>query len=61
MQVTIIETKTGKVINQYSIMLRGLNCTPTEDEYIAEAWSSAVEDKLVNSDNRAEYSFSLSE
>jgi hypothetical protein len=61
MQVTIFEAKTGKVIGIYPIFLSGLNYTPTEEEYLSEAWNFAVEDKLVDVNNRAEYSFRVSE
>lgn len=59
MDVLIIETKTGKLIAKLSIILRGMNYMPSEQEYFTEAWRCAVEDKTVNPNRRDEYSFQL--
>lgn len=61
MQVAIIEIKTGKVVGLYPILVGGQNYTPTEEEYISEAWRCAVDDELVDADSRTKYRFSLSE
>jgi hypothetical protein len=58
MKVTIIENKTRKVVASYTINLRGINYTPSDEEYFSEAWRCAVEDQLVDADSRSKYSFS---
>ena len=59
MEVEIIEIKTGEVACRYTINLRGLNYTPTQDEYFSEAWKCAVEDGEVDADSRDKYGFNL--
>ena len=59
MEVEIIEIKSGKVVCKYTINLRGLNYTPTQDEYFSEAWKCAVEDGEVDADSRDKYGFNL--
>lgn len=53
----IIEEETGHVIAIVPITLQGLNYTPSEDEYIADAWRSAVSDLLVDDGDREKYIF----
>lgn len=60
MHVTIIETKTGRVVGRYPVTLGALNYAPSEDEYVSEAWDAAVEDKAVDANDRTKYSFSVS-
>lgn len=59
MNVLITETKTGKLAATIPIHMAGLNYTPSEQEYFAEAWQSAVEDKTVDPTRHDEYSFKL--
>lgn len=61
MNVTIVETKTGKVIGTFPVHLSGQNYTPTKEEYISMAWKCAVDDNLVDDERRAEFSFTISE
>jgi len=57
MNVAIVETKTGKVVATIPVNLRGLNYTPSELEYFAAAWDSAVEDGTVDPKSKANYTF----
>lgn len=59
MDVSIIETKTGKLVATLPIILQGMNYTPSEEEYFTEAWRCAVDDKAVDPNRRDEYSFQL--
>jgi hypothetical protein len=59
MKVEIINKKTNQPLATISLSLRGLNYTPTEDEYWNEAWQTAVSDKLVEGVNRKDCSFRL--
>ena len=59
MNVHIIEKDTGHVIATIPVTLQALNYTPSEDEYIAEAWRCAVSDRLVGDGDREEYAFRL--
>jgi hypothetical protein len=58
MVVQITETKTGEQIALLSITLDGSPGQP-EAEYFDEAWRCAVEDGLVDPDNRAAYTFEV--
>ena len=58
-EVLIIEIKTEKLVGTYPIRLDGLNYTPSEDEFRTEAWKCAVEDGVVNADEREKYRFHL--
>ncbi len=60
MDVSIIENDSGKVIASYQINLNGLNYAPTEEEYYSEAWKCAVDDKVVDSEDRNKYSLNIS-
>lgn len=59
MDVTIIETKTGKLAAKLPVVLRGLDHSPSEQDYFEMAWQCAVDDKTVDPDRRDEYSFQL--
>ena len=48
MDVPIIETKTGKPVGTIPIILHGMNDTPTEQEYFAEAWRCGSDDRTVD-------------
>jgi hypothetical protein len=61
MEVSIIENETAKVAASYTINLGGLNYTPRDEEYFSEAWRCAVEDGIVDADNRSKYSFRLNQ
>lgn len=55
MDVQVIEVETGRLLATYPISLGGLNYKPSEQEYFAEAWRCAVEDKLVDADRPKQY------
>jgi len=57
MKVSIIEKETGKEICRYPIVQKGLNYTPSEEEYFSGAWQTAVDDKVVDAKNRDKYKF----
>ena len=59
MDVLIIETRTGRRIASIPVVLHGMNYTPTEQEYLAEAWRCAVDDGIVEAARCDEYSFQL--
>lgn len=59
MKVLIIDTKAGKVDASILISIGGLNYTPTMEEYFADAWKSAVDDRLVDPNRKHEYKFEL--
>jgi len=59
MIVHVVEIKTGKIAAAIQINLGSLNSIPSEQEFFAEAWRCAVEDKSVDPDRREEYSFRL--
>jgi hypothetical protein len=59
MNVQIIETKSGKVVATIPVNLRGLNYEPTEGEFFEEAWRCAVDDRAVDENDRADYTFRL--
>jgi hypothetical protein len=57
--VLIIETKTNSLAATIPISMGALDYTPSEQEYFAEAWRCAVDDKTVDPTCRDEYSFRL--
>jgi hypothetical protein len=57
MQVIIIEKATSKVVAQVPVTLGGIDYTPSEAEWFDEGWRAAVEDNLVNANERAKYRF----
>jgi hypothetical protein len=59
-EVSIIELETERLVGTYLIRLGGLNYTPSDDEFRTEAWKCAVEDGVVNADERDNYRFHLS-
>ena len=59
MKVHIIEIKTGKVAAAIAIDLAQQNRIPSEPEFFATAWQSAVEDSSVDAGRRDDYSFRL--
>lgn len=44
--ISIIETKTGRVVATNFVSVKGLNYTPSENEEIAQAWDCAVEGRV---------------
>lgn len=56
MDVQIAEKKTGKSVGIFPIFLGG-SLGQSEAEYFDEAWRCAVEDDLVEQNNRADYDF----
>ena len=59
MYVVITDNKTAQNYRIGPIHLSGVNYTPTEGEYFIEAWKTACDDGLVDSENKASYSFIL--
>ena len=59
MKVSIRDTKTGNVVAELPIVIKGLNYTPTQSEYFAEAWRCAVDDQSVDPGRKADYEFVL--
>lgn len=59
MNVSIIESDSGRVIVSYEIDLADTHHTPSDDDYFSSAWLSAVEHGLVDEDDFSAYSFSL--
>jgi len=57
--VIITEKKTGRIVAVYPTNVRGMNYTPSANDYIDVAWESAVEDKMVDAKRKADYSFEL--
>ena len=61
MDVSIIEKASGKLIARYTVHLNGLNYTPAEDEYYSAAWKCAVDDEVLEPDDREKYTFNMKE
>ena len=59
MEILIIENETGKEVYRGEIELGGLNYTPSEEEYFSQAWKDAVDDKIVDANNRGMYRFHM--
>lgn len=57
MEVSIIEIDSGQIVAIYSMktLLAGQNYTPSDEQYFDEAWGYAVEDGVVEPDNRDKY------
>ncbi len=58
MKVWIID-KDGETLGPIPIILRGMNYTPSDEEYFSVAWRSAVEDGLVDPEAKRNYKFVL--
>jgi len=61
MKVKIIEISSNKLITELKIILGSINSEITEKDYFDEAWTNAVQDKTVNSNERFKYRFELVE
>ncbi len=59
-EVTIKENKSGKVITVGEINLKGMNYDPVEKEWFDLAWDNAVDDGLVNANEKHEYTINFS-
>jgi len=59
MNVQIIEIKTGNVTATIPTTLSPQIYIPSEQDYFAEAWRCAVEDKIVEPARRGDYTFRL--
>jgi len=59
MNVLIVETQTGRLAANIPVVLQGMNYTPTEQEYYAEAWRCAVDDRSVDPNRKNDYTFKL--
>ena len=60
MEVTIVESESQKFVCSHTINIAGQNYTPTEGEYISQAWKAAVADGDVDADSKEKYEFRLS-
>ena len=55
--VQIIEKSSGHIVAEYPVVIEVIE---TEDEdYIEDAWENAVEEGLVNEDNRDNYDIEI--
>lgn len=59
MQVIIIEKATNRVVATVPVTLRGFNYTLTNNEWFDQGWQAAVEDNLVDANQRVKYSFEI--
>ncbi len=59
MQVEIIDSKTRKVAASIPVVPRGAGSIPSEQEFFADAWRAAVDDKSVDAERRDDYTFRL--
>ena len=59
MIVRIINDSTNKVIAEVRVTLKGLNYKESPIEFHDKAWASAVEDKIVNSNDRNDHRFEI--
>ena len=57
MQVIIIEKAASKVVAQIPVSLGGMNYRPFDAEWFDQGWLAAVEDNLVDANERAKYRF----
>lgn len=57
--IIIIEKATSEVVAQVPVSLMGMNYPPSEAEWFAQGWQAAVEDNLVDSNERAKYRFEI--
>ena len=57
MLVIIIDTKTQKVIGSFPVVVGIYGQDLSEKDYFNEAWKCAVDDGLVDANNRQGYSF----
>ena len=57
MNIQIIDLTSSAVVIVGPIILLGGNYVPEPEEYFSEAWKIACEDKLVNPENKENYSF----
>jgi len=57
LQVEIIELKSGKLAASVPVVLRGMNCIPSDQECFEQAWKAAVDDGNVDPVRPHEYQF----
>jgi len=60
-KVQLINSESNRHVAEYEINLGGLNYHPSSQEYIDEAWKSAVEDGVVVQHDRDKYRFNISQ
>ena len=58
-KIRITEKASGQSIALIPLVKGGLNYSPTEQERIDEAWDTAVEDGLVQKDEKGKYNFTM--
>ena len=58
-KVLIQEIVTGNVITIDEINLKAVNYVPDDKEWFDLAWGNAVEDGLVNEEDKAKYSITF--
>lgn len=61
MLIKIVNAETGAIIFQYPITARFAGESTSEEEAKNQAWLSALEDKLVASEDRSKYLFVASD
>jgi hypothetical protein len=59
MQVFIIEKNADSVVAIVPLTVQGLNYSPNENECFDLAWQTAVEDNLVDPNQRVKYKFEI--
>jgi hypothetical protein len=59
MKISIVDERNGHLIFTYPVSVVGLNYQSTTIEQFDEAWRCAVEDRLVENDQRPFYSFHI--
>lgn len=59
MNVSIVETNTGKCVHTYKLHVHISGTQNAKHDYENAAWQCAVEDKIVNDNDRVKYSFVL--
>ena len=57
--VRIIDALSNKLVVEYQINLQSVGEDILNEDYFEEAWRCALEDNLVESDNKSQYKFSL--
>ena len=53
----IIDTSLNRLVIEYQINLQSLGKDILNEDYFKEAWRCALEDNLVDPDNKSQYKF----
>ena len=57
--VRIVDVRAQKLVVEYQINLKSIGEDIMNDDYFIEAWRCALEDNLVDPNNKSNYKFSL--